>query len=47
VTHSVPLGRIAEAEDIATWVTRLAGPADSLVTGQIVTVDGGMDIAGR
>ncbi|MER7112508.1 SDR family NAD(P)-dependent oxidoreductase [Streptomyces sp. NPDC000229] len=47
VAHSIPLGRVAEAEDIASWVTRLAEPSDSLVTGQIITVDGGMDIAGR
>uniref|UniRef100_A0AAU3GSL9 SDR family oxidoreductase n=1 Tax=Streptomyces sp. NBC_01401 TaxID=2903854 RepID=A0AAU3GSL9_9ACTN len=47
VAQSVPLGRIAEAEEIATWVTRLAEPSDSLVTGQILTLDGGMDVAAR
>ena len=47
VAQSVPLGRIAEADEIATWVTRLAGPSDSLVTGQILTLDGGMDVAAR
>ncbi|MEU0144743.1 SDR family oxidoreductase [Streptomyces sp. NPDC006288] len=47
VAQSVPLGRIAEAEEIATWVARLAEPSDSLVTGQILTLDGGMDVAAR
>ncbi|WP_411080832.1 SDR family NAD(P)-dependent oxidoreductase [Streptomyces sp. cmx-18-6] len=47
VAQSVPLGRIAEAEEIAAWVTRLAEPSDSLVTGQILTLDGGMDVAAR
>ncbi|MEU7061154.1 SDR family oxidoreductase [Streptomyces sp. NPDC046197] len=47
VVHSIPLGRVAEAEEIAAWVTRLAEPAASLVTGQILTVDGGMDVAGN
>ncbi|WP_156724664.1 SDR family NAD(P)-dependent oxidoreductase [Streptomyces apocyni] len=45
VVCSVPLGRIADAEDITPWITRLAEPASALVTGQIITVDGGMDIA--
>lgn len=44
VVHSVPLGRIAEPEDVSSWITLLANPAHSLVTGQIVTVDGGMDV---
>ncbi|MFI2643402.1 SDR family NAD(P)-dependent oxidoreductase [Streptomyces sp. NPDC018610] len=47
VAHSVPLGRVALPEEIATWITRLAEPASALVTGQILTVDGGMDVAGK
>jgi NAD(P)-dependent dehydrogenase (short-subunit alcohol dehydrogenase family) len=47
VVHAIPLGRVADAGDIAPWITRLAEPASSLVTGQIITVDGGMDIATR
>ncbi|MER0443375.1 SDR family oxidoreductase [Streptomyces sp. Edi4] len=47
VVQGIPLGRVSDPEDIAPWITRLAGPASALVTGQIITVDGGMDIAGR
>lgn len=45
VTPTIPLGRVAESEDIASWITHLAGPAGELVTGQVVTVDGGLDVA--
>ncbi|MEV5568060.1 SDR family oxidoreductase, partial [Streptomyces sp. NPDC052196] len=47
VVQGIPLGRVSDPEDIAAWITRLAEPASALVTGQIITVDGGMDIAGR
>ncbi|WP_221350434.1 SDR family NAD(P)-dependent oxidoreductase [Streptomyces beigongshangae] len=43
VTAGIPLGRVADVDDITPWITQLARPAASLVTGQIVTVDGGMD----
>lgn len=46
VAQGIPLGRVADAEDIAPWITRLADPANGLVTGQIVTIDGGMDVGG-
>ncbi|WP_066947957.1 SDR family NAD(P)-dependent oxidoreductase [Streptomyces lushanensis] len=43
VASGIPLGRVADVGDITPWITRLADPAASLVTGQILTVDGGMD----
>nr|AKT74271.1 TxnP4 [Streptomyces bottropensis] len=43
VVPGIPLGRVADVDDITPWITRLADPASSLVTGQIITVDGGMD----
>lgn len=46
VTHGIPLGRVAEPEDVTPWIVRLAEPDSSLVTGQILTVDGGMDVGG-
>ncbi|QGV77497.1 SDR family NAD(P)-dependent oxidoreductase [Streptomyces ficellus] len=46
VVQGIPLGRVAEAEDIAPWITRLAEPGSDLVTGQVITVDGGMDVGG-
>ncbi|MGW2079513.1 SDR family NAD(P)-dependent oxidoreductase [Streptomyces sp. NPDC001939] len=47
VAQSVPLGRIAEAGEVARWVTELTRDTESLVTGQILTLDGGMDVAAR
>ncbi|MEU2154426.1 SDR family oxidoreductase [Streptomyces sp. NPDC019396] len=46
VAHGIPLGRVAEAEDVSSWITRLADPSSDLVTGQIITIDGGMDVGG-
>ena len=37
-----PLGRIAEAEDVANLVAFLAGPDSSLITGQSYNVNGGI-----
>ncbi len=38
----IPLGRFGEAEDIAGAALYLASPAARYVTGQVLTVDGGM-----
>ncbi|WP_019544126.1 SDR family NAD(P)-dependent oxidoreductase [Streptomyces sulphureus] len=38
----IPLGRTAEAEEIASAVTYLASPEAAFVTGQILHVDGGV-----
>jgi NAD(P)-dependent dehydrogenase (short-subunit alcohol dehydrogenase family) len=38
---AVPLGRLAEPDDVAGVVVFLASPAGSYITGQAVTVDGG------
>ncbi|MGW1540126.1 SDR family NAD(P)-dependent oxidoreductase [Streptomyces sp. NPDC002309] len=39
----IPLGRRGRPEEIAAWVLRLADPAVEWVTGQVLTVDGGLE----
>jgi NAD(P)-dependent dehydrogenase (short-subunit alcohol dehydrogenase family) len=39
-----PLGRYGEPADVALWITRLAEPASSWMTGQVLTMDGGWDL---
>jgi NAD(P)-dependent dehydrogenase (short-subunit alcohol dehydrogenase family) len=41
-TAMVPLGRLAEPDDVAAVVVFLASPAAGYITGQAVTVDGGV-----
>jgi 7-alpha-hydroxysteroid dehydrogenase len=41
--RSVQLGRIGDAEDVATAVLFLASPAAGYITGKVLEVDGGMD----
>jgi 3-oxoacyl-[acyl-carrier protein] reductase len=41
---SIPLGRIGQAEEIALAVDYLVGPGGAYVTGQTLTVDGGLSI---
>jgi NAD(P)-dependent dehydrogenase (short-subunit alcohol dehydrogenase family) len=40
----VPLGRIASTEEIATWIVALADPSVTWITGQVLSVDGGMSL---
>ena len=42
---SVPLGAVADVDDVVKWITRLAAPESRLVTAQILTIDGGLDVA--
>lgn len=40
--HEIPLGRFAEAEEVASMVVWLASPRAGYITGQTVNVDGGI-----
>ena len=42
VLKQIPLGRFGQADDIAGAALFLAGPAARYITGQVLTVDGGM-----
>jgi NAD(P)-dependent dehydrogenase (short-subunit alcohol dehydrogenase family) len=41
VINNIPLGRIADASDVATAVAFLASDASSMITGSSILVDGG------
>jgi NAD(P)-dependent dehydrogenase (short-subunit alcohol dehydrogenase family) len=40
----VPLGRIASTEEIVHWIVALADPSVTWVTGQVLSIDGGMSL---
>jgi NAD(P)-dependent dehydrogenase (short-subunit alcohol dehydrogenase family) len=40
----IPLGRRGEAGEIAEWILRLATPGPGWITGQVITVDGGLEL---
>jgi len=42
ILKKIPLGRMGQAEDIANAVLFLASPMSDYITGQVLTVDGGM-----
>jgi 2-hydroxycyclohexanecarboxyl-CoA dehydrogenase len=42
VTRSIPLGRVGQPEDIAETVAFLASPAAEFITGQTISVSGGL-----
>lgn len=40
----IPLGRRGRPEEVAQWVLRLVDPASTWLTGQVLTVDGGLEL---
>jgi len=41
----IPLGRRGNPEEVARWIVALADPTSEWVTGQVITVDGGLGIS--
>jgi NAD(P)-dependent dehydrogenase (short-subunit alcohol dehydrogenase family) len=41
----IPMGRRGEPEEVASWIVMLASGAGGWVTGQVITVDGGLSIS--
>ncbi len=39
---TIPLGRLGQPEEVAGMVGFLAGPGGDYITGQVLSVDGGM-----
>ncbi len=42
--ESIPLKRRGRPDDVARWIVHLADPVADWVTGQVITVDGGLDL---
>jgi NAD(P)-dependent dehydrogenase (short-subunit alcohol dehydrogenase family) len=40
----VPLGRMGTGEEVARWVVAIADPSTTWVTGQVLSIDGGMSL---
>ncbi|MEO3784053.1 SDR family oxidoreductase [Actinocorallia sp. B10E7] len=41
---AIPLGRRGEPEEVAAWILRLADPGTTWMTGQVLTLDGGLEL---
>jgi NAD(P)-dependent dehydrogenase (short-subunit alcohol dehydrogenase family) len=40
----IPLGRRGEPDEVASWILHLADPATTWLTGQVLTIDGGLEL---
>jgi NAD(P)-dependent dehydrogenase (short-subunit alcohol dehydrogenase family) len=40
----VPLGRMGSSEEVARWVVAIADPSSTWLTGQVLSIDGGMSL---
>jgi NAD(P)-dependent dehydrogenase (short-subunit alcohol dehydrogenase family) len=44
LVRQVPLGRMASTEEVARWVVAVADPTVTWMTGQVLSIDGGMSL---
>jgi 3-oxoacyl-[acyl-carrier protein] reductase len=44
IKKAIPLKRLGQPEDIAAVVVFLCGPSAGYITGQVITVDGGLSL---
>jgi NAD(P)-dependent dehydrogenase (short-subunit alcohol dehydrogenase family) len=40
----IPTGRLGNPKDVANWILRIADPLSTHVTGQVLTIDGGLEL---
>ncbi|HEX4586859.1 MAG TPA: SDR family oxidoreductase, partial [Mycobacterium sp.] len=40
----IPLGRRGAPDEVASWILHLADPATTWLTGQVLTIDGGLEL---
>ncbi|TDE29591.1 SDR family oxidoreductase [Nonomuraea mesophila] len=40
----IPLGRRGEPDEVAAWIVHLADPTATWITGQVLTIDGGLEL---
>jgi NAD(P)-dependent dehydrogenase (short-subunit alcohol dehydrogenase family) len=40
----IPLGRRGKPDEVASWILHLADPATTWLTGQVLTIDGGLEL---
>jgi NAD(P)-dependent dehydrogenase (short-subunit alcohol dehydrogenase family) len=45
VAKTIPLGRIANSDEVAHWIVALADPSVTWLTGQVLGVDGGVSVS--
>lgn len=43
--NRIPLGRRGNPEDVAAWILHLADPSATWITGQVISIDGGLTAA--
>lgn len=41
----IPTGRLGDPKDVADWILRISDPRGTYITGQILTIDGGLELS--